>query len=221
MDLRRFVLLALGGLAFACAPDDPASDTASPSNVSSDSDSTVSTDSDSTVSTESATELPLAGKHLFITHDWHTGDLGGPAGADALCNDDPNARRSGVYKALLGGGGRQACAEDWCDPFEGQMDWVLAPSTDYVITDDTFIFTTTAAGIVEDYPLVADLGEGVNFWSGLREPWTSHEENCDGWTSDSGELDGRVGWGASTSERWIQGGNFSCSRATPLLCVEQ
>jgi len=160
-------------------------------------------------------------KRIFLTTGRFNGDLGGPSGADEACEADDARPDGGAFKALLVGGGRQACVSEWCQSGPEGVDWVLAPNTSYVRVDGTPVFTTAANAVVVDYPLPNSVGAGLNYWAGLREPWVMHEENCDGWTTADRDLRGRVGWAEGTNEGWIQGGNFTCDISSRLLCVEQ
>jgi len=178
---------------------------------------------DITPSEDTSTDAPspLPYKLIFLTEVSHDGDLGGIAGADAACMADPLAPAGMTLKALLAGPGRQACAEPLCAQGDTGQDWVLAPNTRYGRSDGQPLFTTNADAINVEHPLEATLGRGVNFWSGLHEDWTTHADQCGGWTTHDETEFGRLGWGDSDSERWIQGGRFDCSRRVPLACVEQ
>lgn len=165
--------------------------------------------------------VPVGAKRIFISATAFNGDLGGPSGADAKCQSDARAPSGGTFKAMLAGGARRACTTPDCTSASEQQDWVFAANTSYVRLDGQPLFTSSSNGLVASYPLANDLGSAINFWAGLEADWTGHAESCAGWTSSSGELRGRVGWGAITDKSWIQGGNFTCADTAPLVCVEQ
>lgn len=158
---------------------------------------------------------------VFLTSTSIGADMGGISGADAHCMGDERAPSGVTFKALIVSSERYACADAPCADPPQQLDWVLTPQMRYTLLDGTPFLETNEHGLVDDYPLPTSLGEGRNFWAGLHEDWTRHEQHCDDWTSSDEALQGRVGWGDGVNERWIQGGNFTCDRTARLVCVEQ
>ncbi|HLD45750.1 MAG TPA: DUF1554 domain-containing protein, partial [bacterium] len=72
-------------------------------------------------------EEPEAVKKIFVTDATYNGNLGGVAGADALCEADANKPATGTYKALIVDGvARVACTTANCGGGAGEnIDWVL------------------------------------------------------------------------------------------------
>lgn len=166
---------------------------------------------------------------IFITNTPVTGNIGGVAGADALCAADANKPDSRTYKALIvDGTARVACTNVGCfSGTSGQTDWVLAASTDYYRSDATTIIGTTTANKV--FNLVTGLTNSLTdsslyIWTGLIGDWTTASDTCTQWTSASNALTATVG----TANSKIMAQPFSSgvqpcdnSAAVYLACVSQ
>lgn len=131
---------------------------------------------------------------------------------------------------------------------DDQIDWPLRPFTAYVRQDGTPIWTTDETpllgirdGVVTDLVnsiwAVCEAEPEICFISGwpvvtgMDQDWTpSLSDTCNGWSSDSGDLDSRVGEKTSVDE-FLESGEIACSTATgdfilvgtqPVFyCVEQ
>ena len=164
------------------------------------------------------------------------GNLGGIAGADALCNNATNKPTAGTYKAFLTGATRRACSTANCSGGVGEnLDWVLQPNTAYFISLQTTLatisintclvsFTTNAAGIFTSMPNQYN-PNSVRFSTGLNTDWTNSANNCTDWTSASNASFRAIGeinafnaanfYSSSTSTFRCDNGNLV------LLCIEQ
>ena len=143
------------------------------------------------------------------------------ADADAFCNSATN-HPGGEYRALLMSSARRACVSPDCTPTADPLDWVMRPFTQYMNDDGDFMFESNADAIYTAYPMSATLGgAGRNMWTGATDAWEVKGTTCMDWMTGSGAVFGGVGWDAASGSGWIQGGNFRCDAAAPLLCVQQ
>jgi hypothetical protein len=155
---------------------------------------------------------------VFVTSTTTNGNLGGAAGADAICQTRANA-------ANLGG--------TW-------MAWFGDPSAANPTPGARF----TAAGpwarvgdLVKVADNLADLSDGtldaaINrnefgnaapgtqyVWTGVLSNGTVAAETCSNWTSTAGL--GRRGSVARTNAGWTQSGTANCNTLRSLYCFEQ
>ncbi|MCO4771015.1 MAG: DUF1554 domain-containing protein [Deltaproteobacteria bacterium] len=209
----RIPLIALAALLAACpaANDDDSS--------SNDDDAA---DDDDAANDDDSTEPGALRTFMAAAH---TGNLGGPTGADALCTSDANnPDATATWKAMIGGLSRIPCADPDCaSGTAGQADWVFAPDTEYLRPEGGTLFTTNSDGVFTAYPLGSNvMNSPQNFWTGLDSDWTVFAgEHCNDWNSDGVGVEGRVGWTESDSATWIQGGSVECDGMQQFLCVEQ
>lgn len=134
-------------------------------------------------------------KVIFITAASFNGNLGGVAGADALCMADANKPAgSATYKAMIADGvNRAACTSDNCvnGGATEHVDWVLAVNTPYFRPDRTTRIGSTMSDI-GIFPLVTESGgrlinsfsdQSYDIWTGLTQSWVSGLGNCQNWRS--------------------------------------
>lgn len=165
----------------------------------------------------------------FVTASNTDGNLGGIAGADNLCDIDPNKPSGGgTYKAMIvDGTARVACTTANCSGGLGeQVDWVLKPSTTYYRADGiTEIGITNTLGLftvplTNSYSEALGTSEPNNLWLGFVADWTTTGSHCTAWSNTAGG--GRRGRRDSTDIQAIAYGSRPCSDiANALLCVEQ
>jgi hypothetical protein len=163
-------------------------------------------------------------KFIKRTNTKYSGNLGGPAGADHLCQQEFGSG----WKALLVGGGRRASQT----PFkaDGQSDWVVAKYTHYFNESGEPVWRT------ESVPLLGVLGDrrsnvynsafvedGIYAWGGYVSDWTTAPErpdppsgSCAGWTTSAPDV-----WGAFPLVDLTVVSIEPCSKMMPLLCIEQ
>jgi hypothetical protein len=175
-------------------------------------------------------------KKIFVTVNAYTGNLGGIAGADAICNaDTTRPDYSKLYKALLADNSNRfpclfgtVCA----NPTRlSSRDWSLQPFVTYVRPDNQPIMKTNAAGIYPFGVLSNPIGAGTQTtWTGLFigsgywEQLDSLDERCQNWTDGSAVQSSA--WGATnatdaTSMSQNYSNNSSCDQPKHLYCVEQ
>lgn len=137
-------------------------------------------------------------KRIFLTAASFGGNLGGFAGANALCTADANNPNGGAYKALLSGNS------------------ALAANQDYVRSDGvTAIGATNGSGALAT-PLTNAVGTGATVWTGFGA------SNCANWTSSSGSLVfGTTGDPTALNSAWLNSSSALCNSARRVYCVEQ
>lgn len=156
--------------------------------------------------------------------------------ADNFCNSDGNKPVStGSYKAMIAGWGtRRACTSGNCTTSGAaeNLDWVLAPNTEYRRNDlATRIMTTNSAGIFVFGALSATLvptplpgGSPTGYWSGMGSSWVTQSASgtCGGnWsTALSTGAYGIITATNSTALFSATGGNCN-STSSYLVCAQQ
>jgi hypothetical protein len=166
-------------------------------------------------------------KFIRETQGRYSGDLGGPAGADQICQAEFGAG----WKTLLVGGGRRATVTPLMG--DGQVDWVLKKYTHYYNDNNVeLIWRTDEVALLgvrdgQRMNLYADVAVRLDFypWSGFDNNWLEVPTNnsaldntgtCRGWTTiASGEV------GTFALADLSKGRAEPCSLGLPLLCVQQ
>jgi hypothetical protein len=164
-------------------------------------------------------------KKMFVTTNTTDGNMGGVAGADALCASDPGKPTGGgTYKALIvDGAARVACTTANCSGGPGEhTDWVLQPNETYARSDGTTIIGATNANGLFVFPLTNSVVTVMrNMLTGTASNWTTHAgSNCTAWTATGGNA--RYGVSTSTIATFIFAPiSTSCANQSYLLCIEQ
>jgi hypothetical protein len=160
-------------------------------------------------------------KVIKPTSGHYSTNLGGPAGADAICVSE----FGNGWKALLVGGGRRATLT----PFKGDasQDWVIHKYTHYYNASSQLLWRT------DDVPLLgvhdgkresiyadAFVAAGSYPWTGWANDWTTVPDDLDGGTC--------VGWtNATTGQASFAfadlrfGANEGCGSESFILCAQQ
>lgn len=154
--------------------------------------------------------------------------------ADSLCNGDGNRPVFGTYKAMIvGWGTRRACSSGNCATSGAaeNLDWVLAPNTEYRRSDATKVMTTNSAGIFVFGTLSSTIvalplpgGSPTSYWSGMGGNWTTlgPSGTCGGsWSTAAGS--GAYGLITSTGPALLFSASASpCSSNSSLfVCAQQ
>lgn len=154
--------------------------------------------------------------------------------ADSLCNGDSKNPGFGTYKAMIvGWGTRRACSSGNCATSGAaeNLDWVLAPNTEYRRSDATKVMTTNSAGIFAFGALSATLvalplpgGSATSYWSGMWGNWITQGPSgtCGGnWSTAGGS--GAYGLITSTGPAVLFSASASpCSSNSSLfVCAQQ
>ncbi|MEI1280091.1 DUF1554 domain-containing protein [Leptospira venezuelensis] len=169
--------------------------------------------------------LGILGKtrYLFVTTSTNTGDLGGVAGADLICQSAKNAEVPDLpglpleYMALLAASSR----------VPGGAGWPLFPNTNYYAMDpgQTLIFRTNGSGLPV-LPMSSATGiPGVgDYWTGISNTGAGYSSgtNCNNWGSSNVTDDANYGSpGSQTETAFDSGAGFgnTCDTPLSLLCV--
>ncbi|MEQ9365389.1 MAG: DUF1554 domain-containing protein, partial [Leptospirales bacterium] len=177
-------------------------------------------------------------KFTFRTAAAHNGDFdndpvlngnadgSGVAEADAFCMADANRPNGSTYKALLVNPtvAPTRIGSVTADAGDGQVDWVLAPNTNYFRRDGTTPLFTTNANSIFVFGAMTNSFEASagNTWSALRDDWrTLAGLNCTGWATTAGTAG--VGDALATDGTALELGGppTNCSATARLICVEQ
>lgn len=176
-------------------------------------------------------------RRAFVTSSTHTGNLGGLAGADAICQQRaseallPNAggyvayisdSTTDAYCHVHGLIGKRAsnCGQATLPADVGP--WVRTDGFPFAARIDEALAPT---GHVYAPPCHDELGDPVGIWV---QYWTSTVDTgevhptfsapCSDWTSEDGSAGSGLSWSTTTS--FSYGGSMACSTARPLLCLE-
>lgn len=141
----------------------------------------------------------------------------GVSGADQICNADPD--RPSVltsFKAFIASGATRR-ATVTSNIGDGQVDWVLMPSTQYRKPDGTIIGSTGANSLFVFN--LTNPASATTYWTGMNTSWQSAAD-CSGWTNIGSTA--LVGNGANTTTAMISAAGVNCNVTNMgLLCIEQ
>ncbi len=150
------------------------------------------------------------------------GNLGGAAGADAVCNASPSRPSSatGAFKAMIGNNERAPCV-----PGTPDCNWVFEPGVRYVRAYDGANVAVANASALLPFPLLNSFhptwaGEIYSGFSIENGSWTV-ADNCFEWRFGQSSQVGLVGIALRTSEKAVNEYPQFCSSAATILCVEQ
>jgi len=161
-------------------------------------------------------------KTVFVTDGEYVGDLGGVAGADAICQTEADgAGLSGTYKAWLS------------DSINSPSQSFYRSSYPYVLMDGTMIAENwedlTDGEITNPIYLTASgldvtiIGSPIVWTNTKTDGSVNHSggnNNCLGWTSDT--VAGYYGKADHTDADWTQvNGGYLCSLDLCLYCFQQ
>jgi len=164
----------------------------------------------------------INGLFMFITADSFTANVGSIAGADTKCNADSARPRATSYKAMLANVAGDRRASQSPEIGDGQIDWVLRPSTNYYRSDGAFIVTSSPERLIKTQLQVPTDATGSRlYWTGIQSDWVVSGNDCTGWTNDGVGPSGALGNGNSTTSGAIASGSQGCEQLAHLLCVEQ
>ncbi|TGN03213.1 DUF1554 domain-containing protein [Leptospira dzoumogneensis] len=169
--------------------------------------------------------LGLLGKtrYLFVTSSTNTGDLGGVAGADLICQSAKTAEVPSLpgssleYVALIASSSR----------VPGGAGWPLFPGTNYYAMNpgETLIFHTDGSGLpVLPMSNATGIPGAGDYWTGISNTGLGYSAgtNCNNWGSSNVIDDANYGSpGSQTETAFDSGVGFGNTCDTPLrlLCV--
>lgn len=161
----------------------------------------------------------------FVIPNIIGGNMGGIAGADAICAGASNRPADGkTYRAfLVDGTNRVACTTANCSGGSAEhVDWVLAPSKTYTRVDgSTVLFETNENGIfVFGTAQNSWSASGDALWGGFADATWVAGDDCNNWGGTAGG--GRAMSVSATDGNMISFTLISCSIALrPIVCVQQ
>lgn len=158
-------------------------------------------------------------KVILLSTSTYDGNLGGKSGADTKCQSDATvtAYNSSSYKAFIGTSTSRTVTG---------TDWVLYADTRYFNSSGNCIFRTD--GSKKPGSFFAPIGTSSDkVFTGLKSDYTGGTDRCGStsWTSNSTNDNGIFGIANATDSTAIYnvspGGQYKCSQAKKLYCVEQ
>ena len=148
---------------------------------------------------------------VFVTNDEFDGNLGGLAGADAICQAAADeAELGGTWTAWLS------------DSNTNAIDRI--PDGQYQLVDGTQVADDKADltdGSLRDAINLTENGgpRGSSVWTGTDANGNGTFNNCNNWTVNSSESVGDRGFNANTSEFWtLNPPPLQCGDPNPLYC---
>jgi len=204
--MKRILSFALLGVC-ACSASD--------ANVDASVDPGTDGGFDSGVDLDSGTADPLE-YYVFVTNTSHDGAIGGIAGADAICaSQAETAGLEGQFKAWLSTLSSPA------------SDRLVQSDVPYVLVDGTHIaddWNDLTDGSIRA-PINLDASGqrlGGDVWTGTLPSGASYVDgDCEGFTSNAGDLRSLCGSTAFTNASWTAAQTPDCSSQLRLFCIEQ
>lgn len=151
-------------------------------------------------------------KIVFVTSTTHTGNLGGLAGADNICQSRALAAGlAGTFRAWLSNSITDASSR-------------LSPSQfGYELIDGTKIADDLADLLDGSLDSPISLNENgvpvvTNPWTGTSSTGAAYSADCQGFTSTAGS--GAIGASDQASSAWTFAGTAACVASHPLYCFE-
>ena len=163
-----------------------------------------------------AAALPPGAKRVFVTRTTYKGNLGGLAGADALCQNAATAASlGGTWKAWL-----SDFDFDAIDRITGDGPWYNVAGT-MVFANHAALSTAPAVGVE-----VQENGEsliiGARVWTGTAAGGSHNgrgsSDYCYEWTSETGTS--TVGNTLATDGAWTDSETVTCVHNARLYCFE-
>ncbi|PRQ04919.1 DUF4215 domain-containing protein [Enhygromyxa salina] len=161
----------------------------------------------------------------FATSTTHTGDLGGLAGADAICNMlAQDAGLPGTYMAWLSTVDESPAtrftqstvpyvlpdanqvADDWADLIDGSLDFAVARTETGAMSVNTAVMCGGSARLAR---------------TGTTEFGTPGASTCLDFSSGVASDFGTIGRSASNMSEWSSCGEIECDVLMPIYCFQQ
>jgi hypothetical protein len=161
----------------------------------------------------------VTARRVFVTSTQYSGNLGGLAGADTICQTRADAAAlDGAFKAYLVTESSGLERLDQPDAPFVRLDGVKVADDWSDLSDESL-----------DAPIDRDefrQPAGYNAWTGLRDVDGGGVSSCDNWSSAAGGClqsgpCGAAGEIAMTGEHWDGYYIFDCNQEFRLYCVEQ
>lgn len=170
-------------------------------------------------------------KIMFRSISGSSAWFGATTSADTTCQTDAGTKGfTGTFKALLIAGiGTIRTASVSANTGDGQIDWVMAASTNYVREDETTLIGTTNSAGLFTFPLTNSISASAGqYWTAMGSDWTSTAFYCndgggESWTFvGAGAGNSNIGDVSVTSSSAIFAGSQACATGgIYLVCVQQ
>jgi cysteine-rich repeat protein len=154
---------------------------------------------------------------VFVSSTLQAGNLGGAAGADALCQTLAN-------NEALGGRWKAWISDAGTTPFAR---FAASPVTYKTLDGFAVAAYWSALGYLDLInPINVDeqgvlLGGTFDVWTGTNRNGSGTGTNCSGWTSSSSGVQGTYGFGEQTVATWSAGSTGACNVPQHVYCFEQ
>jgi hypothetical protein len=130
------------------------------------------------------------------------------------------------YRVMMVFGGERVAS---ASPNQGddQVNWVLQPFTRYINTNGELIWETDDVPLLgvrdgEAVDLVNTIGITNGVRTGMNEDWTTHPDSCEGWSTNSSDLDKQpIGNSGYTHRSFLFIIMNHCGFSRFHYCVEQ
>lgn len=164
-----------------------------------------------------ASNACVTARRIFVTSSVHTGNLGGLAGADAICGQlASTAGLSGTFRAWLSD--QYTSAQQRLDHFSGPYyrkdgETVIPVANNWAdLTDGQYYaLATDENGVVRGY---------ANVWTNTAGNGIKLNQHCQSWTSALSTESGRVGNSSAGNSDWTDSTTQACNTQGRLYCVE-
>jgi len=156
---------------------------------------------------------------VFVTSTQYDGNLGGLAGADAICQSAASsAGLAGSYMAWL-----SSSTQSPDDTFTKSAYPYVLPDRTIVATDWNDLTDGTILNVIEIDEYGSTIPGAKTVWTFTNQDGTAQAtgNNCSDWTNTSGAQTGGTGRADFTDNRWTDSGSATCSSPWRLFCFEQ
>lgn len=158
----------------------------------------------------------IAQQLVFITSTVHTGNLGGLAGGDAICNElAQGVGLPGAWVAWLSNAGINAG-----DRVQGGGPFVRTDGV-RVAADRTALLSGTLEAPISKTETGAPFSITEGTWTGTEANGNRSGVTCQGWNTDSGQVRGTSGVAEFADSQWTAGGENPCSNLQSIYCFQQ
>lgn len=161
-------------------------------------------------------------RRIFVTSSAHNGNLGGLAGADAICQTRATtAGLSGTFRAWLSDTTTSLASRinQYAGPYY-RVDTGEQPGV-YMLASD---WNDLASGLnvfaIATDENGASSGSGTFAWTGTSTAGSIVTPNCQNWTSSAAQESGRRGWTSAADTQWSSHSESSCDTLHRLYCIE-
>lgn len=165
----------------------------------------------------------VRGKRVFVTSTSTTGNIGGLAGADAICTARASAAGiSGTFKAWLSTASVSVASRFT----QATVPYYRRAGGNIVVLAQNWAALTANSTTVPGQISFDENGVVVaaNVWTGTSTTGASAVPTCVDWTSTAGPMGGRQGYSSPRPQDigwWTDQGTAACHSNSRLYCFEQ